>query len=98
MVPNGQRPSFPHHPHTTAPDPDHHPDTGHSERREGFGGPGETNEVVATKTKVAVDAGLNVMACVGEKLEQRESGQTMEVCVWAWRCVLLPCLALPGER
>ncbi|GAB5031624.1 triosephosphate isomerase [Nannochloropsis oceanica] len=52
---------------------------GHSERREGFGGPGETDEVVATKTKVAVDAGLHVMACVGEKLEQREAGQTTEV-------------------
>ncbi|TFJ88610.1 hypothetical protein NSK_000179 [Nannochloropsis salina CCMP1776] len=52
---------------------------GHSERREGFGGPGETDDVVATKTKVAVDAGLHVMACVGEKLEQREAGKTTEV-------------------
>lgn len=33
---------------------------GHSERREGFGGPGESDEVVATKTKVAIDAGLKV--------------------------------------
>jgi len=53
--------------------------TGHSERRDGFGIPGETNELVAVKTKVAVDAGLNVMACVGEKLEQREAGTTNEV-------------------
>ncbi len=52
---------------------------GHSERREGFGGPGETDEVVATKTKVAVDAGLSVMACVGEKLEDREAGKTTDV-------------------
>lgn len=55
------------------------PTIGHSERREGFGGPGESDEVVAAKTKVAVDAGLSVMACVGEKLEQREAGQTEEV-------------------
>ncbi len=62
-----------------SPPPTHLPHPGHSERREGFGGPGETDEVVAAKVKVAVDAGLKVMACVGEKLEQRESGQTEEV-------------------
>jgi len=48
--------------------------TGHSERRE----MGETNEMVAQKTKVAVDAGLQVIACVGEKLEIRKSGQTLD--------------------
>ena len=52
---------------------------GHSERREGFGGPGETDDVVSAKTKVAVDAGLSVMACVGEKLEEREAGKTTDV-------------------
>jgi len=46
--------------------------TGHSERREMYG---ETNEIVGKKTKIAVDAGLNVMACIGEKLEAREGGQ-----------------------
>jgi hypothetical protein len=35
--------------------------------------------VVAAKTKVAVDAGLKVIACVGEKLEHREAGQTEKV-------------------
>lgn len=54
--------------------------TGHSERRVGFGYPGETNEVVGKKTAVAVAAGMSVIACIGEKLEHRESGKTMEVC------------------
>lgn len=36
--------------------------SGHSERREGFGAPGESDEVVAEKTKVAIDAGLKVGA------------------------------------
>jgi len=40
--------------------------TGHSERRIGFGFPGETNEVVGKKTKVAIDAGMSVIACIGE--------------------------------
>jgi len=53
--------------------------TGHSERREGFGMPGENDEVVATKTKIGVDTGLKVIACIGEKLEQRKSGETMNV-------------------
>lgn len=54
--------------------------TGHSERRVGFGIPGETNELVAKKTAVAVKAGLNVMACIGEQLAERENGTTMDVC------------------
>jgi triosephosphate isomerase len=50
---------------------------GHSERRAGFNGhaqelrKGESNETVATKTKLAVDAGLKVMVCVGEHKEER---------------------------
>ena len=54
--------------------------TGHSERRVGFGIPGETSEVVAVKTKNAVDQGMSVMACIGEMLSDRESGKTMDVC------------------
>lgn len=54
--------------------------TGHSERRVGFGFPGETNEVVGKKTMVAVKAGLSVMFCIGEQLAERESGETMTVC------------------
>jgi len=49
---------------------------GHSERREIFN---ESNEVVAEKTKFCVDNKLKVIACVGEKKEQREDGTTMEV-------------------
>ena len=54
---------------------------GHSERRQGFGGmPGEPNELCAQKTKVAIQAGLKVMFCIGELKEEREDGTTMVVC------------------
>lgn len=53
---------------------------GHSERREGFEMPGEPVDLCAKKTKVALDAGLNVMFCIGEKKEERENGTTMDVC------------------
>ena len=54
--------------------------TGHSERRVGFGYPGETSEVVGIKTKNAIDQGMSVMACIGEQLADREAGTTMDVC------------------
>jgi len=54
--------------------------TGHSERRVGFGFPGETSEVVGKKTAAALAAGLSVIACIGEKLAERENGTTMTVC------------------
>jgi len=54
--------------------------TGHSERRVGFGFPGETSEVVGRKTAAAIKAGMSVIACIGEKLHERESGITMDVC------------------
>jgi triosephosphate isomerase (TIM) len=53
--------------------------TGHSERRVGFGFPGETSTVVAVKTKNAISAGLSVIVCIGEQLEDRKSGKTMNV-------------------
>lgn len=53
---------------------------GHSERREGFGMPGEPVELCAQKLKIALDQGLKVMFAIGEKKEERESGVTMEVC------------------
>jgi len=46
---------------------------GHSERRRLFG---DTDEMVARRTRAALEAGLGVIACVGETLEQRESGDT----------------------
>lgn len=54
--------------------------TGHSERRVGFGFAGETSPVVATKTKNAIDTGLNVILCIGEQLADRQNGKTMVVC------------------
>ena len=54
--------------------------TGHSERRVGFGYDGENSHVVGIKTKNAVDAGMSVMACIGEQLEDRQNGSTMAVC------------------
>jgi triosephosphate isomerase len=49
---------------------------GHSERRQYFG---ETEETVAKKTVAALEAGLKPIVCVGERLEQRESGATEAV-------------------
>ncbi|XP_042418329.1 triosephosphate isomerase, cytosolic-like isoform X2 [Zingiber officinale] len=49
---------------------------GHSERRALLG---ESNEFVGDKVAYAVSKGLKVIACVGETLEQRESGATTEV-------------------
>jgi len=49
---------------------------GHSERRQYFG---ETDEVVNRKTKAAMGAGLTVIFCIGETLEERESGNTFSV-------------------
>ena len=46
---------------------------GHSERRQLFG---ETDEMVARRARAALEEGLGVIACVGETLEQRESGDT----------------------
>lgn len=50
--------------------------TGHSERRHILG---ESDEFVAEKTKFALDNGLGVIPCVGEKLEEREANKTIEV-------------------
>jgi triosephosphate isomerase (TIM) len=44
---------------------------GHSERRQLFG---ETDEGVSRRARTAIAAGLGVIACVGETIEQRESG------------------------
>lgn len=49
---------------------------GHSERREYYA---ETDETVNLKIKKALEKGLKPIVCVGEKLEERESGVTAEV-------------------
>jgi triosephosphate isomerase (TIM) len=49
---------------------------GHSERRQLFG---ETDEAAAKRTRAALDAGLFVIACVGETEEERERGETQDV-------------------
>lgn len=49
---------------------------GHSERRSLYH---ESNELVAKKLKYALEKGLNVILCIGEKLDERESGSTNDV-------------------
>jgi triosephosphate isomerase len=49
---------------------------GHSERRQYFG---ETDETAARRAAAALEAGLNVIACVGELEDERERGETEEV-------------------
>jgi triosephosphate isomerase (TIM) len=44
---------------------------GHSERRQYYC---ETDEMVSSKSRAALAAGLKVILCVGESLEQREQG------------------------
>ncbi len=49
---------------------------GHSERRQYFG---ETDEDVSKRTRAALDAGLSVIACVGETEAERDAGETEDV-------------------
>lgn len=49
---------------------------GHSERRQHFG---ETDDTVRSRAEAALEAGLKVIACVGETEAEREGGRTEEV-------------------
>ena len=49
---------------------------GHSERRIYFG---ETNETVNKRLKAALKVGLSPIMCIGERLEEREAGETFKV-------------------
>jgi triosephosphate isomerase len=49
---------------------------GHSERRQDFG---ETDDTVRLRCEAALEAGLGVIACVGETDAEREAGETESV-------------------
>jgi triosephosphate isomerase (TIM) len=49
---------------------------GHSERRQNFG---ETDDTVRRRAETALEAGLHVIACVGETEDEREAGETEAV-------------------
>jgi len=55
-----------------------HAIVGHSERRQYFA---ETDETVLKRTQAALEFGLTPIVCVGERLEERESGHTEAVLV-----------------
>ena len=50
---------------------------GHSERRQYFN---ETNETVNKKVLKALEVGIDPILCVGETLEEREAGNTKDIC------------------
>ncbi len=50
---------------------------GHSERRAAHG---ESDAIVKTKASLALAAGLTPIICIGETLEERDSGQANAVC------------------
>lgn len=49
---------------------------GHSERRHGLG---ETDAMVNAKLKAALGVGLIPIVCIGETLQEREAGQTLDI-------------------
>lgn len=61
---------------------------GHSERRQMYG---ETNELVATKVEIALNNGLTPILCVGETLQERESGVWKNIIVTQLESVVLQC-------
>lgn len=58
---------------------------GHSERRQYFG---EIDDLVAKKTKAALEQKLHPIVCVGETLEERTAGKTLEVVLRQLRAVI----------
>lgn len=58
---------------------------GHSERRQYYN---ETDFTVNKKVRAALEVGLRPIVCVGETLEQRELGVTMELISYQVKCAL----------
>ena len=58
---------------------------GHSERRQYYN---ETDATVNKKVHAALEVGLRPIVCVGESLEQRELGVTMELISYQVKCAL----------
>ena len=58
---------------------------GHSERRQYYG---ETDKKLVVKTRLALEAGLKVILCVGENLDEREAGKHFEVVTEQTKAVL----------
>lgn len=58
---------------------------GHSERRQYYG---ETDAKLVEKTRLALAAGLKVILCVGENLDEREAGKHFEVVTEQTKAVL----------
>ena len=65
---------------------------GHSERRQYFG---ETDFTVNKKVHAALEAGLYPIVCVGESLEQRELGVTMDLISYQVKAALS---GVPAEK
>ena len=65
---------------------------GHSERRQYFG---ETDFTVNKKVLAALEAGLHPIICVGESLEQRELGVTMDLISYQVKAALS---GVPAEK
>ncbi len=59
--------------------------TGHSERRTLFG---DNDITVRDRTRAGLDAGMTVILCVGEYLDQREQGITAELCAMQTKIAL----------
>jgi triosephosphate isomerase (TIM) len=49
---------------------------GHSERRQFFG---DTNDSVGRKARAALAGGLGAIVCVGEMLDERDQGRTLDI-------------------
>jgi triosephosphate isomerase (TIM) len=68
---------------------------GHSERRWVFG---ETDDAVSKKVRAVFGAGITPIVCVGEKIEERDSGRTEEVVVGQVRAALSGLASSDADR